>query len=182
MPVYIAFLRGINVGGHNKIRMADLRETLAKLDLHNLKTYIQSGNILFNSEENEEDLQKKIALQIEDAFDISTPVVLRTAEQLQQIIQQCPFSNETLTAAAATAKGESLHVALLPEAPGEDGVNKLLSYTDEKEHGIVSGRDVYLLFHDSIRNSKLGNNLKKLGVPATVRNWKTLKKLTDMAE
>ncbi|MCJ8008163.1 DUF1697 domain-containing protein [Lederbergia wuyishanensis] len=182
MTIYIALLRGINVGGHNKIKMAELRSSLEQLRLQNIKTYIQSGNILFESSEPEEILQKKIHNKIEEDFGISSSVIIRTAEELQQIVNQSPFSDQMISEASASSKGECLHVALLEAVPSEVNSDKLLPYINEKELCVINGRDVYLLFYDSIRNSKLANNLKKLEVPATVRNWKTITKLSSMVE
>lgn len=182
MTIYIALLRGINVGGHNKIIMAELRSSMEQLGLQNVKTYIQSGNILFESNEHEDILQKKIHDKIIEDFAISSVVVIRTAEELQQIVRQSPFSEEEVSAASNSSKGECLHVALLPAAPTKVDRDKFLTFTNERELGVINGRDVYLLFYDSIRNSKLINNLKKLEVPATVRNWKTLMKLSNMVE
>ncbi|MFJ7734386.1 DUF1697 domain-containing protein [Lysinibacillus sp. NPDC097231] len=182
MTKYIAFLRGINVGGHNKIIMAELRNSLEQLGLQNIRTYIQSGNILFESGESEEILQEKIHDKIKKDFGISSIVVMRTAEELQQIVSQCPFTEQEIVEANASSVGECLHVALLPAAPSKDNYDKFLSYANDNERCIVNGRDVYLLFYDSIRNSKLSGNLNKLEIPATVRNWKTLLKLSSMVE
>ncbi|KOS62260.1 DUF1697 domain-containing protein [Lysinibacillus agricola] len=182
MTIYIALLRGINVGGHNKIIMAELRSSLEQLGLQNVKTYIQSGNILFESGETEEILQKKIQDKIKADYGISSFVVIRTSEELQQIVSQSPFSDQKISEADNSCKGECLHVALLPAAPSKVNRDKFLAYTNERELSIINGRDVHLLFYDSIRNSKLGNNLKKLEIPATVRNWKTLMKLSSMVE
>lgn len=182
MLIYIALLREINVGGHNKIIMAELRSSLGQLGLHNVKTYIQSGNILFESEENEELLQTKIHEKIKEDFGISSAVVIRTADEIQQIVNQSPFSNQEISEAEQSCKGECLHVALLPAVPSKVNSDMFLSYANERELSVIDGRNVYLLFYDSIRNSKLGNHLKKLEIPATVRNWKTLIKLSSMVE
>ncbi|MBG9693640.1 DUF1697 domain-containing protein [Lysinibacillus sphaericus] len=177
---YVALLRGINVGGHNKIKMADLREALKPLGLQNIRTYIQSGNILFESTESEEVLQKIIHETIQINFDITSTVIIRTAEELQHIVNNCPFSQQDMADASAAAIGECLHVALLPAAPTEENSNKYLSYVNEQERCVIIGREVYLLFYNSIRNAKLSQQLPKLEVPATVRNWKTIMKLTTM--
>ncbi|WLR41705.1 DUF1697 domain-containing protein [Bacillus carboniphilus] len=182
MVRYIALLRGINVGGHNKIRMAELKNSLKQLGLENIKTYIQSGNILFESEESEESLQKKIHYKIKEDFGVVSTVVIRTAKQLHGIVYGLPFNEQDISSASDSAKGECLYVAMLPEAPSVVSKDKLLSYTNNKEHCVIIGRDVYLLFHDSIRNSKLNNNLTKLDVPATIRNWRTINKLLSMVE
>lgn len=108
----------------------------------------------------------------------------RTAEEFRSIVNNCPFSEQDLADARATATGgESLHVALLSTVPIEENGAKLLQYVSEKERCIIKGgRDVYLLFYDSIRNAKLSQQLPKLEVPATVRNWKTMMKLATMID
>lgn len=113
---YVALLRGINVGGHNKIKMADLREALIPLGLQNIRTYIQSGNILFQSTESEEVLQKQIHETIQINFDITSTVIIRTAEEFQHIVNNCPFSPQDIAEASATAMGKAymLPYYLLP--------------------------------------------------------------------
>ncbi|MCT2535401.1 DUF1697 domain-containing protein [Aquibacillus koreensis] len=182
MTIYVALLRGINVGGHNKIKMADLRVSLELLGLKQVKTYIQSGNILFQSDESESALQERLQSRVEKDFGIVSTVVIRTAEEMKQIISNNPFSEQEISKASSSAKGECMYVAMLPIAPSAKNSDTFLSYTNDQEQCVITGRDVYFLFHDSIRNSKLNNNLKKLEVPATVRNWKTLTKLSRMME
>lgn len=182
MTKYVALLRGINVGGHNKLKMAELRDALQPLGLQNIRTYIQSGNILFESSESEALLQQQIQETIQTTFTITSTVIIRTAEEFRSIVNNCPFSEQDLADARATATGESLHVALLSTVPTEESGAKLLQYVSEKERCIIKGRDVYLLFYDSIRNAKLSQQLPKLEVPATVRNWKTMMKLASMID
>ncbi|KGR80801.1 DUF1697 domain-containing protein [Lysinibacillus boronitolerans] len=182
MTKYVALLRGINVGGHNKLKMAELRDALQPLGLQNIRTYIQSGNILFESSESEALLQQQIQETIQTTFTITSTVIIRTAEEFRSIVNNCPFSEQDLADARATATGESLHVALLSTVPIEENGAKLLQYVSEKERCIIKGRDVYLLFYDSIRNAKLSQQLPKLEVPATVRNWKTMMKLATMID
>ena len=106
---------------------------------------------------------------------------MRTAEELERIIECCPFSEDAISEAESSSEGESLYVSLLQDVPLEEGINKLSAYKSENEDFLIDGQEVYLLFRQSIRNSKLANNLQKLGVPSTVRNWKTLNKLAVMA-
>ncbi|GIN40715.1 DUF1697 domain-containing protein [Heyndrickxia oleronia] len=183
MTVFIALLRGINVGGKNKIKMAELREMFEKLGYIPVKTYIQSGNILFQSNEGEDELRKKIEHQIEEEFGISINVILRTASEMEQIIQNCPFSEEALSQAKEAAPDvETLYVTLLLEAPNPENVELLEEYQSERDQFKVIGREVFLLYHHSVRDSKLATNLHKLNVPATTRNWKTINKLVTMAK
>jgi uncharacterized protein (DUF1697 family) len=182
MTIYIALLRGINVGGKNIIKMADLRRAFEGLGLSLVQTYIQSGNVLFVSNEGEEPLRKRIEHEIETVFGFSVSVILRTASELEQIIENCPFSEEAILEAEAASKVESLYVSLLLQAPSSEGIERLSAYSGESDEYRIEGREVYLLFHHSIRNSKLANNLQKLNVPATVRNWKTINKLALLAK
>ncbi|WP_462412780.1 DUF1697 domain-containing protein [Neobacillus sp. Marseille-QA0830] len=175
MTVYITLLRGINVGGHHIIKMADLKGLLEGLGLQKVKTYIQSGNVLFESNQDAQSLRQSLEKEIQEAFGFPVPVVLRTQEELEQIISHCPFSTEALK------EGESVQVAFLAEEPSQDGIGQLKAYSNEKEQFSIKDNDVYLFFRHSFRDSKLAAKLPKLGVPATVRNWKTVIKLASMA-
>lgn len=182
MTIYIALLRGINVGGKNVIRMAELKRVFEAIGLHEVQTYIQSGNVLFKSNEGEEFLRKKIEHEIEAVFGFPVTVVLRTSSELEQLILNCPFSDEEVAEAEASSEAECQYVALLTHAPLQEKIVSLNAYRSESDQYRIIGREVYLLFRHSIRNSKLANNLFKLGVPATVRNWKTINKLTGLGK
>ncbi|WP_308634887.1 DUF1697 domain-containing protein [Paenibacillus silvisoli] len=182
MTIHIALLRGINVGGKNKIKMADLRDALGTLGLSRVQTYIQSGNILFESEEGEAVLRERIEGLIEREFGLSIKVVMRTAEEMAAIVAGCPFTDEQIAAADASSEGECLYVSMLLDAPPADRVQKLETYATDVERFVIAGRDIYLLFSQSIRNSKLAVQADKLNVPSTVRNWNTVNKLLAMAQ
>jgi len=182
MTVYIALLRGINVGGKNIIKMVELKQVFESIGLCEVKTYIQSGNVLFKSDEAEELLCDKIEHEIEAVFGISVKIILRTSTELEQIILNCPFSKDEVTEAETLSKVESLYVSLLKHSPLKEKIECIDSYRSESDKYHILGRDVYLLFQHSIRNSKLANNLNKLDVSTTVRNWKTLSKLAELAK
>jgi uncharacterized protein (DUF1697 family) len=182
MTTYVTLLRGINVGGKNKIKMADLKLMFESIGLCEVKTYIQSGNVLFKSNEIEEALSNKIEHKIESVFGISVEVILRTSKELGQIISNCPFSKEEVTEAEELSEAVSLYVALLKHNPLIENIEVLDAYRSESDKYYIVGRDIYLLFQNSIRNSKLANNLHKLNVSTTVRNWNTLSKLDALAK
>ncbi len=182
MTVYIAFLKGINVGGKNIIKMADLKQAFEAMGLCEVKTYIQSGNVLFKSNEEEQSLCDKIQQKLETVFGIVVNVVLRTSTELEQIALNCPFSKDEIIEAETLSKVESLYVALLAHIPLKEKIENIDVYRSESDKYHIVGRDVYLLFHHSIRNSKLANNLHKLDATTTVRNWKTLSKLAVLAK
>lgn len=182
MTIYIALLRGINVGGHNKIKMADLRKMLERMGLARVQTYIQSGNVLFESAESKGTLRVQMEQGILETFGFPISVMLRTSEEIEGIVRNCPFSDETIRQAEEASEFESLYVAMLPEAPAAEDVEKLRLYVNEKETFEVIGEEVYLLFMESVRNSKLAVQLSKLGVPMTMRNWKTMNKLVQLSQ
>ncbi|MCA0170484.1 DUF1697 domain-containing protein [Bacillus sp. RAR_GA_16] len=178
MATYVGLLRGINVGGKNKIKMAELREALVSEGFQNVKTYIQSGNVLFESEEAENLLRKKMEKIIAEQFGLRVPIVLRTAYEWKNIIGNCPFTDEQISKAQITAIGESLYVAMLAEPLLQDG--EIVTYASETEEYEIRDREIYLLFHESIRNSKLAAFITRSNEYATVRNWKTINKLNGM--
>lgn len=182
MTTYIALLRGINVGGKNMIKMTELKRMFASMGLCEVQTYIQSGNVLFKSADEEQPLRDKIERGIETAFGLSLTVVLRTAAELQQLVRICPFSADEVAKAEACSTAESLYVALLTHSPSQEKILDLRSYQGEGDNYQVIGREVFLLFHNSIRNSRLASNLHRLNVPITVRNFKTISKLAALAE
>ena len=113
MTVYIGFLRGINVGGKNKIKMAELKKMLVTMGFVGAETYLQTGNILFHSDDTAEVLRKRIELKISEQLGVSPTVVLRTAEQLGKIIADCPYAAESLT------EGQTIQVSVLTEKPDQ---------------------------------------------------------------
>lgn len=182
MPIYIGLLRGINVGGKNKIKMADLRAMLEAMGFERVQTYIQSGNVLFESADEEKTVQAQMEQKIAETFGFTISVILRSAEELKQIVENCPFTAEEVAEAEAMSQVESLYVAMLPEAPPQAGVERTLTYCTDNDKMHISGRDVYLLYRHSIRDSKLASNLHRLQVPVTVRNWNTMNKLLSLAD
>lgn len=180
MTTYIAFLRGINVGGKNKIKMADLKTMFEQIGCSEVQTYIQSGNVIFESNETEKQLQDRVEQEIEKMFGITTSVILRTAQELEKILNSCPFSESDVKEAEESCEGESLYVSLMQEIPPQESFEKLKATPNIDDKYELVDRDVYLLFKRSIRNSKLANNLQKLEVPATVRNWNTLNKIVSL--
>ncbi|OGX61611.1 MAG: cytoplasmic protein [Paenibacillus sp. RIFOXYA1_FULL_44_5] len=176
MTIYIALLRGINVSGHNKIKMAELRGMLETLGLSRVQTYIQSGNILFESGEGRETLRIRIEDEIRTAFGLSITVVLRTAEELERIIADCPYGN------IALREGESVHVSVLTEAPPQKVIDLLADSERDNDEYRINGSEIYFLFRQSILDSKLGKKLQKLGNTVTTRNWTTINKLAALAK
>ena len=182
MMTYIALLRGINVGGKRIVKMAELKNVLLALGLKDVKTYIQSGNVLFRLDEKVDVLavQGEIEKEIKRVWGFDVPVVMRSVGELEQLIKRCPFSDDEVKQAERQSGKESLYVSFMASVPGNERVNLLKAYESEHESYFVIGREVYLLFRDSIRNSKLASNLQKVDAASTVRNWKTVNKLYEL--
>ncbi len=176
MVIYIALLRGINVSGHNKIKMAELRRTLETMGLSQVQTYIQTGNVLFKSEESPAPLRLRIEDAIRINFGISITVILRTAEELERIIANCPYVDVSL------AKGASIHVSILTEAPPQKIVDRLANSERNNDEYHIDGRVIYFLFRQSILDSKLAKNMQSLGNTATTRNWNTINKVAALVK
>jgi len=176
MTIYIAFLRGINVGGHNKIKMADLRLLLETMGLEKVQTYIQSGNVLFESSRETEETRHLLEEQIKNQFGLSVPVILRTLAELEEIMENNPFSFDHLL------EGESIHLSLFSQSPPQKGVNYLLELHGDVDECEVKDKEIYVYLRQSILTSKLAARIQKIGVPSTSRNWKTVKKLATMAK
>lgn len=126
MTIYVALLRGINVGGHKVIKMADLKRLFESIELKHVKTYIQSGNIVFESEEGINFLKDRIQSEMKNEFDFDVPVMLRTHDEFINIIKQCPYEVHSLL------EGESVHVAFLANVLSEEESSKLLTYKSFK--------------------------------------------------
>ncbi|PHA04287.1 cytoplasmic protein [Bacillus wiedmannii] len=176
MTIYITLLRGINVGGHKVIKMADLKQMFESIELKQVKTYIQSGNIVFESEKDFDFLNKRIQSEIKNVFGFDVPVMLRTHEEFINMIKRCPYEADSLL------EGESIHVAFLANELSEKEKDQLLMQKNGTEDCYIHEKVVYLFFKNSIRNSKLMNQFQKLHTPATVRNWRTVNKLKAIVE
>lgn len=174
--IYIALLRGINVSGHNLIKMTDLRQLFTEMGFGSVQTYIQSGNVLFESNEREaEPLRRRLEEQIEARFAMSVPVILRSGAELRQIIAACPFL-------PGAGEEGSLYVSLLADSPTPENLARLPGSPMGPDQYRVVGREVYILCGESYHKSKLTNQFfeQRLRVHATSRNWRTINKLAAM--
>ena len=175
MITYIALLRGINVGGHKKILMADLRILFEKLGYENVQTYIQSGNVVFKSiEENTEDLESKIKVQILEQYGFEVSVLVKTHSEIKNILSYCPFSED---------KKVKSYFIILHSIPDEELVESTqeIKYPNEEFH--ITNSCVYIYYSLGSGKAKCGTNFfeKKLKVSATARNYNTIKKLVSIS-
>ena len=175
MKTYVALIRGINVGGHKKVPMAILRDVLNKADFQDVKTYIQSGNIVFKSiEKNSKTIERIIQKSIESYFSFLVPVIVKTKEELQFIFDSCHLSDEK--------KRESYFV-LFDDIPDSELVKEVESITFENEEFSIVRDCLYFYSSTGYGRTKFNMNSieKKLKVNATSRNFKTIVKLLELA-
>jgi uncharacterized protein (DUF1697 family) len=175
MPIYIALLRGINVGGNKKVSMPLLKQMFESMGFSQVQTYINSGNVLFESADEPDGLAGRIEREIETAFGFPVAVMIRSSADLEGIIGSHPFAEH------GSPEEVNLHIGFLSETPSEDRLNRILPYVTDDDQFRLVGREMYVMFRAGVRDSKLGNNLQKLGVPVTLRNWNTTNKLAAMA-
>ncbi len=183
MAVYIGLLRGINVSGQKLIKMEELRSLLAELPFRQVRTYIQSGNIVFEAEQKETELlERMLENKIAEAYPFQVPVVVRTAPELAAVAEACPFSEAAATDGSGKAQ-HKLYVAFLSERPDDRQTALLQSYSSDADQFKVAGREVYILCRNGYGKSLFSNNFleSKLKVTATTRNWATVTKLIGMS-
>ncbi len=176
---YASVLRGINISGQKKIKMADLKSLYESLGLQNVVTYIQSGNVIFNADsEDKTELKEKIEKAIEEKYTFRVPVVIRTHREISNIINNNPLGPVDLQ-----KDGTKVLVTFLSSQPTQDRVSGIQQYVTEPEQLFVVGKEVYLYCPNGYGKSKLSNAFleQKLGVGATTRNWKSVLKLHELS-
>lgn len=174
---YISLLRGINVSGQKKIKMDALSTLYESLGLKNVKTYIQSGNVIFESEgSNPAELVNLIENKIEQTFGFFVKVLIRSKEEIQKVLEKNPFYGERKEDIS------KLHVTFLSEVPEHYSLKTLDKFINSTEEFFISGREIYLFCPNGYGRTKLTNNLfeKNLKVSATTRNLKTVNKLYEL--
>ena len=172
---YVSMLRAVNVGGR-KVEMEKLRDLYASMGFKNVRSYIQSGNVLFEyPKSNRPGLSEKIEKQIKKTFGMDVSVLIRTDSELQRIVESSPFSKKDQS---------KLHVTFLRSEPSrdpelEEEINKA---KNREEEFAIMGKEVYLFLPNGYGTSKLTNTFfeRKLKVIATTRNWKTVNVFVSM--
>jgi uncharacterized protein (DUF1697 family) len=179
MPAIVCMLRGVNVGGHNKIKMDSLRSLCGTLKLECAQTYVQSGNIVFRSnEKNLALLSKRIQDAIESNFGFRPEVILRTASEMRHVIARNPFASRHDIAPA------KLLVSFLAADPGKAARDSLAKLDTRGEELHARACELYIYYKNGMGKTKLSSSAldKLLNTPATGRNWNTVLKLHAMAE
>lgn len=173
---YVAFLRGINVGGKNKIKMETLREVCGALGFSNVKTYINSGNLIFETAETASlTLAADIETAIEKEFALQIKVIVRTMTELEEIAENNPFAGQF-------ENDKDVHVFFLNEELPTEKREILLAANTENERFAVQNREIFCHLRISVLDSLIGKDYigKKLKVSATARNWRTVNKILEL--
>jgi uncharacterized protein (DUF1697 family) len=171
MKSYFALLRGINVSGHNLIKMTALKTCFQELDFQNIKTYLQSGNIVYQSSMVDTKMMGDIIkLKIEQEFGFTIPVLVITLDYLEKVISQNPFLNDSLKDPAF------FHITFLYSDHYLPVFDQIENRKKENEAIVLDQDVIYLYCPDGYGQTKLTNTFieSKLKVGATTRNWKTL--------
>lgn len=173
---YVGLLRGVNVGGKNKLPMAKLQQIFEDAGCREVETYIQSGNVVFvASEARARRVPAAVRRAIADAFGYEVPVVTRASAELRKVIRANPFVREGVDPKA-------LHVAFLADKPTAAEAKALDPDRSPRDRFIVRGREIFLCLPNGVARSKLTNAYldSMLGTTSTLRNWKTVLRLVEM--
>jgi uncharacterized protein (DUF1697 family) len=179
MPVLISMLRGVNVGGHNKVNMGALCALYESLKFQDPRTYVQSGNVIFRSKEKiSPAMAKKIQNAIERKFNCRPEVILRTADELRKAIAASPFPGSR-----GLEPGKIL-LTFLNAEPGPEAKAVLLKLKNHPEEIHLKGRDLYIYFPNGAGRSKLpwSSIAEVLKTQGTARNWNSVTKMLEIAE
>lgn len=176
--VYVSFLRGINVGGHRKILMTDLKKLYENLGFTSVISFIQSGNIVFKAPAIKDPnvYELMIEQEIKKEFGFDVPVLIRTKVELERLISSNPFSS--------IANIDSLYIAFLSSSPEMKRKESFLKENYLPDKAEIIGKEVYLNLVNKASETKLTNTLveKKLNCNASSRNWKTTLKMLELAK
>ena len=177
LTTYIALFRGINVGGSNLISMKELKEVLETNGCVDVRTYVQSGNVIFRSGVSDAArLAKQLAAAVSKSRGFEPRVLVLTRDELERAAAGNPFQE-------ADQNPQSVHLFFLAERPKKPDLESLEALKTHTERFHLKGSSFYLYTPDGFGRSKLGQRVERLlGVDATARNWRTVTTLLEMAK
>jgi len=173
---YVALLRGINVGGNTMIKMSDLKASFESLGFKNVVSYINSGNLAFDATKAAESkLASKIEKEISTEFSLKVQVMIREQRAIRDVLDNNPFEGKYET-------HKQMHVLFLKDEVPSDLRNEVMQWETVRERIAIRGREIYALLLDGVAESLIGRGLieRKLKLPMTARNWRTVEKLVTL--
>lgn len=176
MDKFVSFLRSINVSGKNKILMTELQTAYQDIGFCDVKTYIQSGNIVFSSESsNKELLIDTIQKKIKDRFGYNIFVFIKNIKDLESIIQNSPYTHHDIS---------KINITLLSSKPSHYNEDDIYNIKADKEEITIINDIIYLFTPDGYGKTRLSNSFleKKLNTSATTRNWKTITAIYELLQ
>ncbi|MEN6453274.1 MAG: DUF1697 domain-containing protein [Prolixibacteraceae bacterium] len=176
MDTFVVFLKGVNIGGHNRVKMDVLKKALTELRFERVKTYINSGNLILQSKQGKEKIVDQVAQVIRTNFGINVNMIIKTANELTDIAEKSPFSAETecdYDKRAVVMLSERVDPVQLQVFKDEGKVSENYYLTDDL---------LFVYYHNGFAKTKLTSDYieRKLRVITTARNWNTILKLRDM--
>jgi uncharacterized protein (DUF1697 family) len=177
MARHILLLRGINLAARNRIAMADLRGVLEDAGFDDVRTYLQSGNVVVASKAKSDDVARKTERLIAKHFGLDIAVVVRSRAQLAKIVERNPLQK-------VVKNPKRYQVSFLASKPGRDVIERVEGAAEPPEQVVAIGREIYAWHPETIARSRLWTLLagQKLGVVATARNWTTVTSLLELAD
>ena len=177
MARHILLLRGINLAARNRIAMADLRGVLEDANFDDVRTYLQSGNVVVASKTKSDDVARKTERLIAKHFGLDIAVVARSRAQLAKIVERNPLQK-------VAKNPKRYQVSFLASKPGRDVIERVEAAAEPPEQVVAIGREIYAWHPETIARSRLWTLLagQKLGVIATARNWTTVTSLLELAD
>lgn len=173
---YVALLRGINLGGNTMIKMSDLKSSFEELGFKNVVTYINSGNLAFDSPKTaDSSLASKIEKAVEKMAGKTIQVMVRDQSSIKNVLSDNPFDGEFET-------HKQMHVLFMQDKIPDARHEEVLGWQSDSERIAIRGREIYALLLGGVAESLIGRGLleRKLKIPMTARNWRTVQKLADL--
>ncbi|HLI74144.1 MAG TPA: DUF1697 domain-containing protein [Acidimicrobiales bacterium] len=176
MTTHVALVRGINVGGRALVSMAALRELFVEAGCSEVRTYIQSGNVVFTGRPPARSVANKVAARLHDDHRLDVTVILRSGRQLDAVVAKNPWGGRARDLT-------KLHVTFLATPPDKARVSATTDKTFSPDEFRIAGSEVYVYCPGGYGRTKINNTFfeRSLGVPATTRNWNTVTTLARMA-
>jgi len=177
VPAHVVLLRGINIGARNRVSMPELRDALTGAGFDDVRTYVQSGNVVLSSRKAAESVARECRDVIAEKLGLELDLVVRTRDELAEVVRRDPLGG-------VAENPKRYQVTFLSAELDAEVVRKVEAAAVEREQVVIDGREVYAWHPDTIARSKLWTLLAgpKLGVTATARNWTTVTKLLELAD